>query len=130
MNMIEKREIIIRFANYMEYKVRSGQISYPIGDKIWRLAIDHPEMVDDMEYILDLELSEDETLKRIENLIWFFSGKGHKIALGIKKIISDVKLKKKLLRLCCGNTVFFVDKLHLTHVDNVIIRKKIQLNSW
>ena len=38
MNMIEKREIIIRFANYMEY-------------------------------ILDLELSETETLKRIEALI-------------------------------------------------------------
>jgi len=69
MNMIEKREIIIRFANYMEYKVRSGEISYPIGDKIWRLAIDHPEKVDDMEYILDLELSEDETLKKIEALI-------------------------------------------------------------
>ena len=69
MNMVEKREIIIRFANYMEYKVRSGQISYPIGDQIWRLAIEHPEKVDDMEYILDLELSEDETWAKIQKLV-------------------------------------------------------------
>ena len=69
MDMKEKREIAGELAEFLSYKVRSGQLSQEAGEKIWKLAMQKPEMADAITSILDLELSEDETVLRVERLI-------------------------------------------------------------
>ena len=69
MDMKEKREIAGELAEFLSYKVRSGQLSQEAGEKIWKLAMQKPEMADAITNILDLELSEDETVLRVERLI-------------------------------------------------------------
>ncbi len=41
--MKEKREIISQIAEFLSYKIRSGAVSQEGGDKIWRVALEHPE---------------------------------------------------------------------------------------
>ena len=67
--MKEKREIAGELAEFLSYKVRSGQLSQEAGEKIWKLAMQKPEMADAITSILDMELSEDETVLRVERLI-------------------------------------------------------------
>lgn len=69
MDMKEKREIAGELAEFLSYKVRSGQLSQEAGEKIWKLAMQKPEMADAITNILDMELSEDETVLRVERLI-------------------------------------------------------------
>ncbi len=69
MDMKEKREIAGELAEFLSYKVRSGQLSQEAGEKIWKLAMQKPEMADAITSILDMELSEDETVLRVERLI-------------------------------------------------------------
>ncbi len=69
MDMKEKREIAGELAEFLSYKVRSGQLSQEAGEKIWKLAMQKPEMADAITGILDMELSEDETVLRVERLI-------------------------------------------------------------
>ena len=69
MDMKEKREIAGELAEFLSYKVRSGQISQEAGEKIWKLAMQKPEMADAITNILDMELPEDETVLRVERLI-------------------------------------------------------------
>ncbi len=69
MDMKEKREIAGELAEFLSYKVRSGQLSQEAGEKIWKLAMQKPEMADAITNILDMELPEDETLLRVERLI-------------------------------------------------------------
>ena len=69
MDMKEKREIAGELAEFLSYKVRSGQISQEAGEKIWKLAMQKPEIADAITSILDIELPEDETVLRVERLI-------------------------------------------------------------
>ena len=69
MDMKEKREIAGELAEFLSYKVRSGQLSQEAGEKIWKLAMQKPEMADAITNILDMELPEDETVLRVESLI-------------------------------------------------------------
>lgn len=69
MDMKEKREIAGELAEFLSYKVRSGQLSQEAGEKIWKLAMQKPEMADAITNILDMELPEDETVVRVERLI-------------------------------------------------------------
>ena len=69
MDMKEKREIAGELAEFLSYKARSGQLSQEAGEKIWKLAMQKPEMADAITSILDMELSEDETVLRVERLI-------------------------------------------------------------
>ena len=69
MDMKEKREIAGELAEFLSYKVRSGQLSQEAGEKIWELAMQKPEMADAITNILDMELPEDETVLRVERLI-------------------------------------------------------------
>lgn len=67
--MKEKREIIKQVAEYLSYKVRSGDISPEGSDKIWRVALEHPEKADAITNILDMELSEADTVMKIQRLV-------------------------------------------------------------
>ena len=69
MDMKEKREIAGELAEFLSYKVRSGQLSQEAGEKIWKLAMQKPEMADAITNILDMGLPEDETVLRVERLI-------------------------------------------------------------
>ena len=69
MDMKEKREVAGELAEFLSYKVRSGQLSQEAGEKIWKLAMQKPEMADAITNILDMELPEDETVLRVERLI-------------------------------------------------------------
>ena len=69
MDMKAKREIAGELAEFLSYKVRSGQLSQEAGEKIWKLAMQKPEMADAITNILDMELPEDETVLRVERLI-------------------------------------------------------------
>ena len=69
MDMKEKREIAGELAEFLSYKVRSGQLSQEAGEKIWKLAMQKPEMADAITNILDMELPEDETVLKVERLI-------------------------------------------------------------
>ena len=69
MDMKEKRELAGELAEFLSYKVRSGQLSQEAGEKIWKLAMQKPEMADAITNILDMELPEDETVLRVERLI-------------------------------------------------------------
>ena len=69
MDMKEKREIAGELAEFLSYKVRSGQLSQEAGEKIWKLAMQKPEMAEAITNILDMELPEDETVLRVERLI-------------------------------------------------------------
>ena len=69
MDMKEKREIAGELAEFLSYKVRSGQLSQEAGEKIWKLAMQKPEIADAITNILDMELPEGETVLRVERLI-------------------------------------------------------------
>ena len=69
MDMKEKREIAGELAEFLSYKVRSGQLSQEAGEKISKLAMQKPEMADAITNILDMELPEEETVLRVERLI-------------------------------------------------------------
>ena len=56
--MKEKREVINKIAEFLAYKVRSGDVSTEGGDKIWRIALKNPEKVDAIIDILDMDLPE------------------------------------------------------------------------
>ena len=58
-----------QIAEFLAYKIRSGAVSQEGGDKIWRVALEHPEKVDAITDILDMDLPEDETLAKVERLV-------------------------------------------------------------
>jgi len=67
--MKEKREKIRPIVDFMEYKIRSGEISNEGGHKIFDIALKNVELVDDIMYILEMDLPEAETIKRVERLL-------------------------------------------------------------
>lgn len=67
--MKEKREIISQVAEFLSYKIRSGAVSSEGGDRIWKVALKHPEKADVITDILDMDLPEEETVAKIEGLV-------------------------------------------------------------
>lgn len=66
--MKEKRAMIKPVAEFLTYKIRSGEISSEGGDKIWRIALDKAEKVDAIIGILEMDLPEADTITKIERL--------------------------------------------------------------
>lgn len=66
--MKEKRAKVMPVGDLLEYKIRSGKMNNDKGQKIWQFTLKHPEHVDAIMRILDMELSDDETLKKVESL--------------------------------------------------------------
>lgn len=69
MDMKEKREIAGQIAEFLSYKVRSGQLSQEGGEKIMKIVMQQPEIADAVTNILDMELSEQDTISKVERLI-------------------------------------------------------------
>ena len=67
--MKEIRKKVKPLAELLEYKIRSGEFTYENGDKIWRLVLKNPDIVDAVMDIMDRELSEEDTLMRVERLV-------------------------------------------------------------
>lgn len=65
----ETGKMVKPVAEFLEYKIRSGRISAKGGDKIWRLVLKNPEKADAFMDILDMELPEEEAIRRVEKLI-------------------------------------------------------------
>jgi len=68
MSMKEVRAMVMPVADLLEYKIRSGKMDNGIGQKIWQFTLKHPEFVKQILDIIDMELSDEETLTRVERL--------------------------------------------------------------
>ena len=66
--MREVREKIRPVVDLLEYKIRSGELSNGGGHKILGVLLEKPELVNTVMNILDLELSEEETLAQVARL--------------------------------------------------------------
>ena len=66
--MNEKLRIVKPVGDLLEYKIRSGRMDNGIGQKIWQFALKNPETVDAIMDILDMELSDADTLAKVERL--------------------------------------------------------------
>lgn len=68
MSMKEVRAMVMPVADLLEYKIRSGKMDNGIGQKIWQFTLKNPEFVKQILDIIDMELSDEETLARVERL--------------------------------------------------------------
>ena len=67
--MKEKRARVKPVGDLLEYKIRSGKMANDIGQTIWQLVLKNPDTVDAVMDILDMELSDNDTLARVEGLV-------------------------------------------------------------
>lgn len=67
--MIEKRKKIQPVVDLLEYMIRVGKISNEGGHKIFAVVLKEPDLTDRVMNILDLELSEQETIAKVERLL-------------------------------------------------------------
>jgi len=67
--MIEKRKKIQPVVDLLEYMIRCGKISNEGGHKIFAVVLKDPDLTDRVMDILDLELSEQETIAKVERLL-------------------------------------------------------------
>ena len=67
--MIEKRKKIQPVVDFLEYLIRCGKISNEGGQKIFAVVLKEPDLTDRVMDILDLELSEQETIAKVEKLL-------------------------------------------------------------
>ena len=68
MSMKEVRAMVKPVGDLLEYKIRSGKMDNGIGQKIWQFTLKNPEYVKQILDIIDMELSDEETLARVERL--------------------------------------------------------------
>ncbi len=68
MSMKEVRAMVMPVGDLLEYKIRSGKMDNGIGQKIWQFTLKNPEFVKQILDIIDMELSDEETLARVERL--------------------------------------------------------------
>lgn len=66
--MKEQREKIKPVAEFLAYKIRAGEISPEGGDVLWRIILKNPDKADDFIYILEMDLSEADTIARFQRL--------------------------------------------------------------
>ena len=67
--MNETRVKVMPVTDLLEYKIRSGQISNEGGHKIFGIALKNPDLVYAIMNILDLDLSEADTIAKVERLV-------------------------------------------------------------
>ena len=67
--MREKRKKIQPVVDLLEYMIRCGKISNEGGHKIFSVVLKEPDLTDRVMDILDLELSEQETIAKVEQLL-------------------------------------------------------------
>lgn len=67
--MREKRKKIQPVVDLLEYMIRCGKISNEGGHKIFASVLKEPDLTDRVMDILDLELSEQETIAKVEQLL-------------------------------------------------------------
>ena len=66
--MKEVREQIRPASDLLDYKIRGGELSNGGGHQILAALIENPDRVNAVMNILDLELSEEETLAQVARL--------------------------------------------------------------
>ena len=67
--MIEKRKKIQPVVDLLEYMIRVGKISNEGGHNFFAVVLKEPDLTDRVMDILDLELSEQETIAKVERLL-------------------------------------------------------------
>ena len=67
--MREKRKKIQPVVDLLEYMIRCGKISNEGGHKIFSVVLKEPDLTDRVMDILDLELSEQDTIAKVEKLL-------------------------------------------------------------
>lgn len=67
--MNEKLMTVKPVTDLLEYKIRRGEISNEGGHKVWQVALKHPDLVSKIYEIIDMDLSEEETISRVERLV-------------------------------------------------------------
>lgn len=67
--MNENRQKVAPVTDLLEYKIRVGEISNEGGHEIFHIALKHVELVDQIVYILEMDLPEKDTIAKISS--WF-----------------------------------------------------------
>ena len=67
--MNENRQKVAPVTDLLEYKIRVGEISNEGGHEIFRIALKHVELVDQIVYILEMDLPEKDTIAKIKQLV-------------------------------------------------------------
>lgn len=64
--MNENRQKVAPVTDLLEYKIRVGEISNEGGHEIFHIALKHVELVDQIVYILEMDLPEKDTIAKIK----------------------------------------------------------------
>ena len=67
--MNENRQKVAPVTDLLEYKIRVGEISNEGGHVIFHIALKHVELVDQIVYILEMDLPEKDTIAKIKQLV-------------------------------------------------------------
>ena len=67
--MNENRQKVAPVTDLLEYKIRVGEISNEGGHEIFQIALKHVELVDQIVYILEMDLPEKDTIAKIKQLV-------------------------------------------------------------
>ena len=67
--MNENRQKVAPVTDLLEYKIRVGEISNEGGHEIFPIALKHVELVDQIVYILEMDLPEKDTIAKIKQLV-------------------------------------------------------------
>ena len=67
--MNENRQKVAPVTDLLEYKIRVGEISNEGGHEIFHFALKHVELVDQIVYILEMDLPEKDTIAKIKQLV-------------------------------------------------------------
>ena len=67
--MNENRQKVAPVTDLLEYKIRVGEISNEGGHEIFHIALKHVELVDQIVYILEMDLPEKDTIAKIKQLV-------------------------------------------------------------
>lgn len=67
--MNENRQKVAPVTDLLEYKIRVGEISNEGGHEIFHIVLKHVELVDQIVYILEMDLPEKDTIAKIKQLV-------------------------------------------------------------
>lgn len=67
--MNENRQKVAPVTDLLEYKIRVGEISNEGGHEIFRIALKNVEKVDQIVYILEMDLPEADTIAKVKQLV-------------------------------------------------------------
>ena len=67
--MNENRQKVAPVTDLLEYKIRVGEISNEGGHEIFHIALKTVEKVDQIVYILEMDLPEADTIAKVKQLV-------------------------------------------------------------